>query len=46
MGLWSEAHSYECNSWAIRNSLNGRDLEVSPILNVQEFLPGEEDEFD
>jgi hypothetical protein len=46
MGLWSEAHSYECNGWAIHNSLNGRDLEVSPILNVQEFLPGEEDEFD
>ena len=27
MGLWSKAHSYKCNDWAIHNSLDGRDLE-------------------
>jgi hypothetical protein len=40
MGLWSEAHSYECNGWAIDISLHKRDLEVPPILNFQEFLSG------
>jgi len=42
MSLWSEAHPYECNDWAIYNSLRGRDLEVPPILNFEEFLFGEE----
>src|SRR5258708_3684288 len=42
MGLWSEAHSYEGNGWAIHNSLDGGDLEVSPILKFQEFLSGGE----
>jgi len=42
MGLWPQAHPYECNDWAIHNSLQGRDLEVPPILNFEEFLFGEE----
>jgi len=42
MGLWPETHSYECNGWAIHNSLHGRDLEVPLILNFEEFLFGEE----
>jgi hypothetical protein len=46
MGLWSEAHSYEGKDWAILNSLHGRDLEVSPILNFEEFLFGEENAVD
>jgi hypothetical protein len=46
MGFWSEAHSYECNDWAIHNSLHGRDLEVPPILNFEEFLFGEENAVD
>jgi hypothetical protein len=46
MGRWSEAHSYERNDWAIRNSLYGRDLEVPPILNFEEFLFGEENAVD
>jgi len=41
MRLWPEAHSYECNDWAIHNSLHGLDLEVPPILNFEEFLFGE-----
>jgi hypothetical protein len=41
MRLWPEAHSYECNGWAIHNSLHGPDLEVPPILNFEEFLFGE-----
>jgi hypothetical protein len=46
MGLWSEVQSCECNDWAIPNSLHGRDLEVPPILNFQEFLSGEGNTFD
>ena len=46
MGLWSEAHSYECNDRAIHNSLDARDLEVPPILNFEEFLFGEENAVD
>jgi hypothetical protein len=46
MGLWSDVHSYECNDWAIHNSLHRRDLEVPPILNFEEFLLGEEYEVD
>src|SRR6267143_6684639 len=46
MGLWSEAHSYECNDWAIHNSLHGRDLEVPAILNFEEFLFGGENAVD
>jgi hypothetical protein len=46
MGRWSEAHSYECNDWAILNSLHGCDLEVPPILKFEEFLLGEENAVD
>jgi hypothetical protein len=46
MGLCSEVHSSECNDWAIHNSLHGRDLEVPPILNFEEFLLGEENAVD
>jgi hypothetical protein len=46
MSLWSEAHSYECNDWAIHNSLQGCDLEAPPILNFEEFLFGEENAAD
>jgi len=46
MGLWSEAHTYKCNDWAIPNSLHGRDLEGPPILNFEEFLFGEENAAD
>jgi hypothetical protein len=46
MGLWSEAHSCECNDSAIHNSLHGRDLEVPLILNFEEFLFGEENAVD
>src|SRR5260370_40670502 len=46
MSLWSEAHSYECNDWAIHNSLHGHDLGVPPILNFEEFLFGEENAVD
>jgi hypothetical protein len=28
MRLWSEAHSWERNDWAIHNALHGRDLEA------------------
>jgi len=46
MSLWSEAHSYECNDWAIHNSLKRCDLEVPAILNFEEFLFGEENAVD
>jgi hypothetical protein len=46
MGLWSEAHTYKCNDWAIPNSLHRRDLEGPPILNFEEFLFGEENAAD
>jgi hypothetical protein len=46
MGLWCEVHSYQCNDGAIDNSLHGRDLEVAPILNFEEFLLGEENAAD
>jgi hypothetical protein len=42
MGLWSETHSYECNGWAIHNSLDGGDLESFVDPKVQEFLSGRE----
>jgi hypothetical protein len=42
MRLWSEAHSDECSNWAIHNSLHGHDLDVSPMLNFEEFLFNEE----
>jgi hypothetical protein len=37
---------FECNDWAIHNSLHGLDLEVSPLLNFEEFLFGEENAVD
>jgi hypothetical protein len=41
-----ESRFYVCNGWAIHNSLQGRDLEVSPILILEEFLFGEENAVD
>ncbi|SRR6266849_4392544 len=41
-----ESRPYECNGWAIHNSLHGRALEVSPILICEEFLFGEENAVD
>ncbi len=42
MRLWSEAHPYECNDWAIHNSLQEWKLQLSEVLNFQEFLFDEE----
>jgi hypothetical protein len=42
----SEAHSCECNEWAIHNSLKGCDLDLPPIPNFEEFLFGEENAID
>jgi len=42
MRLWSEAHPYECNDWAIHNSLQKWELQWSEVLNFQEFLFDEE----
>jgi hypothetical protein len=42
MRLWSEAHPYECNDWAIHNSLQEWRLQLSEVLNFQEFLFDEE----
>ena len=42
MRLWSEAHPYECNNWAIHNSLQEWKLQLSEVLNFQEFLFDEE----
>src|SRR3984893_11548763 len=42
MRLWSEARSYECNGWAIHNSLDGGDLEVFVDPKFREFLSGGE----
>jgi hypothetical protein len=41
-----ESRPYECNGWAIHNSLHRRDLEVSSILSFEEFLFGEENAVD
>jgi len=41
MRLWSEAHPYECNDWAIRNSLQEWRLVLRAVLNFQEFLSDE-----
>ena len=46
MDLCSEEHSNECNNQAVRNSLHGRDLEVPPILNFEDFLFSEENAID
>jgi len=35
MRLWSEAHPYECNDWAIHNSLHGRDLDAPALLGFE-----------
>jgi hypothetical protein len=43
MRLWSEAHPYECNNWAIHNSLQEWKLQLSEVLNFQEFLSDKED---
>jgi hypothetical protein len=32
----------ECKEEAIRNSLGNKGLELSRVLNFQDFLPGEE----
>ena len=42
MRLWFEAHHYECNDWAIHNSLQEWKLQLSEVLNFQEFLFDEE----
>jgi hypothetical protein len=42
MRLWSKAHPYECNNWAIHNSLQEWKLQLSEVLNFQEFLFDEE----
>jgi hypothetical protein len=42
----SEAHSCECNEWAIHNSLKGCDLDLPPIPNFEELLFGEENAID
>jgi hypothetical protein len=42
MRLWHEAHPYECNNWAIHNSLQEWKLQLSEVLNFQEFLFDEE----
>ena len=42
MRLWSEARPYECNDWAIHNSLQEWKLQLSEVLNFQEFLFDEE----
>ena len=44
--FWSEAHSCECNSWAIDISLYRRDLGVAPILSFENFLYGQENAVD
>src|SRR6202043_2769252 len=35
--LSSEAHSYQCNDWAIHNSLHGRDLEAPATLGFEQM---------
>jgi hypothetical protein len=42
MRLWSEAHPYECNDWAIHNSLHGRDLEAPAMLGFEQLLFSEQ----
>jgi hypothetical protein len=42
MRLRSEAHPYECNDWAIHNSLQEWKLQLSEVLKFQEFLFDEE----
>ena len=42
MRLWSEARPYECNDGAIHNSLQEWKLQLSEVLNFQEFLFDEE----
>jgi len=38
MRRWSEAQSYECNDWAIHNSLRGRDLEAAAMPGSEQML--------
>jgi hypothetical protein len=40
--LWSEAPLYECNNWAIHNSLRGRDLEEPAMLGFEQLLFSEQ----
>jgi hypothetical protein len=42
----SEAHSYECNEWAVHHSLKRCDLDLPPIPNFEEFLFAEENAID
>jgi hypothetical protein len=44
--FWSKVQSYECNDWAIHNSLKRRDLELPRILNFEESLYGQENATD
>jgi hypothetical protein len=42
----SEAHSCECNEWAIHHSLKRCALELPLVLNFEEFLFAEENAVD
>jgi hypothetical protein len=42
----SEAHSWECNGWAILNSLSGCGLGSPFVLHFEEFLWREEKSVD
>jgi hypothetical protein len=46
MRRWSEAQSYECNGWAIHNSLRGRDLEALAMLGFEQMLFSHQTQWD